>query len=231
MQKCETCGKDYKNLAAHQRSAHAEPLGEKALATLAAEETTAVPTAPAPSSMEAMMGEVLGMVRTISQKQEAADKRLDRIETGGANDFKHGKTAEDVAAAEQSKENINPRVVQIVEETLGDDFRVQMRPQKDRPGLEFTVIVPPRLSDLASEERPIIDPESTHPRHYKLDQYGEVIFETYHPEDRRTRAVSSTDSYDVIREHCERIRAHIIATFQKTNRPVPEFKLRQSVRL
>jgi hypothetical protein len=178
-----------------------------------------------------MMGEILGLVRTITEKQEAADKRIDRIETGGANDFKHGKNATDVEAADRSKENINPRVVQIVEETLGDDFKVELKPHRDRPGFEFTVIVPSRLSDLPTDDRPVMDLTSTHPRKYKLDQYGEVIFETYHPEDRRTRAVSSTDSYDVIREHCERIRAHIIATFQKTNRPVPEFKLRASHQL
>lgn len=178
-----------------------------------------------------MLGDLLGMVKALSTTLQTVNNRVDRIETGGANDFKHGKTAMDVAAAGQSKENINPRVVQIVEETLGADFALELKPHRDRPGFEFTVIVPSRLSDLSTEQRPVIDPESTHPRKYKLDENGEIVFENFHPEDRRTRAVSSTDSYDVIREHCERVRAYIISTYQKTNRPVPEFKLRQATHL
>src|ERR1700694_1980762 len=67
--------------------------------------------------MMKMLGEVVGIVKGL-------DSRLNRLETGGINDFKRNPNVRDVEEASDTKKNINPRIVQIVEETLGDDFGV-----------------------------------------------------------------------------------------------------------
>lgn len=152
------------------------------------------------------------------------EKRVKDIETGGKDKFKEAAKQEDIEGAAATRAGVDPKINAMVDELLGEDFGVLIEAFPDRPGFLFTLIVPHRLSDNVVDKRPVIDPEN--PRLYKKDTLGNVIFEDYIPEDRRSRAISSTASYDSIRQHCERVRAYIVAYYQKLQKPLPEFKVR-----
>lgn len=166
---------------------------------------------------------VLKMLEGIVDSLGAIDKRVSRIEKGGSEDFKEARKAEDVARVADDRSKIDPKIVAIVDEMLGEDFGIQLKPLGDRPGFRFTLIVPQRLSDNVSDKRPVRDPATGE---YKKNAAGEVIFEDYYPEDRRSRIVSSLDSYDTIKKHCDLVRGHIVSFFQRASRPLPEFRVR-----
>ena len=64
---------------------------------------------------------------------------------------------------------------------------------------------------------------------YKIDPKTKAkVVEEYWPGDRRTRAISSYQSYYAIKEWCEKVRAYIVTSYQKKSRPIPEFKLRSN---
>lgn len=176
-------------------------------------------------AMMDMMGTVVSSVKTLSD-------RVERIETGGVNDFMKHANQDDVNAASEMNSQVDPRVRKIVEETLGDDFKVELEDVSDNQlGLLFTLTVPDRLSAMPESSRPIMAKEGqpADGNGYLLDQEGEkgkVQFERYRQEDRRSRAVPTAGSLDLIREHCERVRAYIIADYAKAQKPQPEFKLK-----
>ena len=160
----------------------------------------------------------------LSDKVGSIEKRVRDIETGGKEKFKDAAKAEDIAHARESRVGVDPKLSQIVDELLGEDFGIKINQFPDKPGFLFSLIVPTRLSDNVVDKRPKMDPENPHL--YLKDSMDNVVFEDYIPEDRRSRAISSLASYDAIRQHCERVRAYIVAYFQKTQKPLPEFKVR-----
>lgn len=180
-----------------------------------------------PGSNEELLNVLKGVADAVGEVSKSVDllsKRVTKIEDGGRNAFKEGAKQEDIATAHAMREGIDPKIDAIVNELLGEDFGVQILPRGDQPGFRFTVIVPQRLSDNITETRPVRDPKD--PVQYKKDSLGNVIMENYIREDRRSRNISSHDSYDAIRQHCERVRANIVATFTKMQKPLPAFKVK-----
>lgn len=167
-------------------------------------------------------------IETVSNEVKAIDRRVRDIETKGANKFMEGALPEDIAEASQTRGAVDPKISKIVDEMLGTDFQVRLEPLGDRPGLRFTLIVPPRLSDNVTDKRPVKEiGENGQPTGaYKKDAAGNTIFEDYMPEDRRSCILSTSESYDAVRKHCERVRGYIVSFFQKTNQPLPEFNLK-----
>lgn len=170
-----------------------------------------------------ILGGVAKGIESLTEDVAKLSKRVSTIETGGVDKFKDGAKKEDVERVAGNREHVDPKIVAIVNEMLGEDFGVEVKPLGDRPGFRFSVIVPHRLSDNIIDKRPVKD-EAT--GQYKKDEGGQTIFEDYIPEDRRSRIISSTDSYDAIKGHCERVRAYIVAYFQKVSKPLPEFKVK-----
>ena len=159
------------------------------------------------------------------QRMTKIDTELMAMKTGQDDRFKLDVTEEDIEKAKEGREEINPKVVKIVDEMLGEDFMIEMEPRTEGPGFTFTLIVPVRLSLLKKETKPVKKVDGS----YELDKNENPILEEYFPEDRRSKALSTMDSFDVVKKHCEMIRAHIVATYQKANIPLPEFKIRQTL--
>jgi len=180
-----------------------------------------------PDLMEVLMNVSKGL-ESLTDEMSTMKKKMADIETGGVNKFMAGAKAEDIATASESRDGVDPKIIKIVDEMLGTDFKVEVKAMGDRPGLRFSVIVPPRLSDNVTDRKPVLElDENGFPTgKYKKDLAGNTVMEDYMPEDRRSCVLSSVDSYETIRKHCERVRGYIIAHFQKTNQPLPEFKLK-----
>lgn len=176
---------------------------------------------PTPSSdIEKIMAAINGLATTI----KSVSDDVQRMKDGGKNDFMNEMKADDVKKADESKKNVHPKVVEIVEQTLGVDFGIEVLPNLNSPGFNFTIMVPKRLSPIPDSTRPILDNEIGG---YKKDPKTQmVIEEVYWPGDRRSRAVGSTDSFDLIRDHCNKVRAHIVTYYEKLKKPLPEFKLK-----
>lgn len=174
------------------------------------------------SDMDKILGAIDGVVRKLGD----IDSRVSKLEGPTGNEFKMNSKAEDIAAATESKRNkyVDENVIKIVEETLGIDFGIDMETFTDRPGFLFTVIVPERLSDMPPSTRPVIDPETGK---YKVQVDGKTpVLEDYIPQDRRSRAIGSTQSYEAIRDHCNKVRSYIVSYYQKMSKPLPEFKVK-----
>jgi len=185
------------------------------------EEPTGTVSEPAPASDTA---QILAAIQGLATSVDGLNKRVTRMETGGKNDFMNEMKEADVEAASESKKDADPRIVSIVEEILGVDFGVEIIPNPNAPGFQFSVLVPKRLSPIPGSTRPVLDPETGA---YKKDpKTGEVVEEDYWPGDKRSRAVGSRDSFDLVRDHCNRVRAHIVTYYEKLKKPLPEFKLR-----
>lgn len=168
--------------------------------------------------------EILDILKSLSAGFGDLNKRVKRIETGGADDFKAGVKSEDVEAAKTGRAGVDSRITKIVDEMLGEDFGVEMAGYEDRPGFLFTVIVPKRLSDNKQGTRPMLDPANKGT--YLKNALGDVLMEDYYPEDRRSRSISDVQNFDALREHCDRVRAYIVTSFQKQSKPLPEFKVK-----
>lgn len=170
------------------------------------------------------MQKLLNMMSTVVKQVDGMDKRLKSVESNGKGDFKLSVKESDVKSAEESKVGVDERIVRIVEDVLGVDFGVEITPNPNGPGFQFSVLVPERLSEIRRSTRPIPDPETGK---YKLDpKTNQVVEEEYWPGDKRSRTVGSTDSFDVIRDQCNRVRAYIVSYYEKNKKPLPEFKLR-----
>jgi hypothetical protein len=165
---------------------------------------------------------------TLNSKIEKLENKVDDIENKGANSFKREPKLEDVVVAQENRKGLDPKISQIVDEMLGVDFGAEVKPLGDRPGFRFSIIVPSRLSDNVADKRPVmeLDADGNKTGNYLKDSAGNVVFENYIPEDRRSRILSSSDSYDAIKGHCEKVRGYIVSYFQKTSKPLPEFKVR-----
>lgn len=172
--------------------------------------------------------ELMSILGALGEGMKNINKRLDKIETGGANDFKGEVSEEDVKRASQSRERhgVDAKTCKIVDEVLGTDFGIEMEGYKDRPGFLFTVVVPPRLSELPISQRPVLDSDpEKQPGTYLKDKWGNIVLEDYQPADKRSRALSSSASYDSIKEYCELVRTFIVNSFNKKKKPLPAFKV------
>lgn len=169
--------------------------------------------------------QLMDMMKSVVTSLDSLNKRIVKLEGPGGNEFKTNANSEDVERVAKDREGIDDRLVQIVDEVLGSDFGIKMETFPDRPGFLFTLVVPPRLSDVSPGTRPVIDPETGK---YRVQADGKtLILEDYQPEDRRSRAIGSAQSFDAIREHCERVRSYIVSYYQKMQKPLPEFKLKK----
>lgn len=166
---------------------------------------------------------ILEALQAVTKSLSNLDARMSKMEGKPSSEYRTEVKTADVESADASKKNIDPRIAQIVEESLGTDFGVELTQYEDKPGFLFTVIVPQRLSDLTQDSRPVRDPETGA---YKTDSIGNMQFETYYPTDRRSKHIGSTQSYDAIKDHCDRIRGYIVSYYQRMKQPLPEFKVK-----
>ena len=170
------------------------------------------------------MDKLMGMMGTMIGKVDDINLRLQKVEGPNGNEFKNNAKSFDIESASILKTDLDPRVVKIVEETLGIDFGVELQTFDDRPGFLFTVIVPTRLSDTSTSTRPIIDSDTGK---YKVQEDGKTpVLEDYTPQDRRSRSIGSAQSYDAIRDHCIKVRSYIVSYYTKLSKPIPEFKIK-----
>lgn len=205
---CTICNKEYKNIGVHNSFKHSTgALSEPASMDEVKSDTTANQSA---KTME-MLQKMFGVVQSLDKRLSAVE-----VERKGPN-LKLNARPEDVQSAKLTREGIDPRISTIVDEILGEDFGIAIDPYADRPGFLFTVNVPARLSDALPTSRPI-----------KRDD-GTIVEEMFQPADHRSRAIASHQSFDAIRQHCEKVRAYIVTYFTKMSKPIPEFKLTQNV--
>lgn len=209
-QKCETCGGEYKNIESHMVNRHSAEEGKSSI-----------------TDIETKIDKALEMISAIIPTVKTLSDKIERIETGGKNDFKLQSNSEDIQQASTSREGVDPRTISIVDEILGEDFGIDVVPNKDNPGFLFTILVPKRLSTVSASTRPIMD-EGTGKQ--KKNERGEMVFEDYWPGDRRSRAIASWQNFDAIKEQCERVRANIVSFYQKSRQPLPEFRLKSYIR-
>lgn len=170
------------------------------------------------------LDDLMGMMKGVASAVQDLSGRVNKMETANSDEgFKSSMKTEDVKRVAGDREGLDPRLVEIVDRMLGEDFGIKVETFPDRPGFLFTVVVPQRLSDNPMDSRPVKDTETGK---YKVAPDGSTLMESYYPEDRRSCAISSVQSFDVIKKHCERVRSYIVAYYQKMNRPLPEFKLK-----
>lgn len=177
--------------------------------------------------MSLLKGISMGM-ETLTKEVSNIKSEVDGMKNGNRDEFKKHAKPEDIANL-GNRNGVDPKISAMVDEMLGADFGVQVRPLGDQPGFRLTLIVPPRLSDNVKDRRPMrefMEDGVTPTGKYVKNLAGDVVFEDYIPEDRRSRVLASSDSYDTVRQHCERVRANIVGYFQKVNRPLPEFKVK-----
>lgn len=176
--------------------------------------------APEPEKGPAPDSDLLSLMRGIKDSLGSLDDRLSQLEGRPSSAYKAEARSEDIERASESNSSVDPKVVAIVEEILGTDFKVSLKSYEDRPGFLFTVTVPSRLSDNVLDQRP----KKKENGEYEKDSFGNVVMEPYYPDDNRSKSIGSADSYTSIREHCEKVRAYIVNHYQKMNKPLPEFK-------
>jgi len=182
---------------------------------------------PEDELMSLLKGISMGM-ENLTKEVSTIKGRVDGMENGNRDEFKKHAKPEDIETL-GNRTGVDPKISAMVDEMLGADFGVQIRALGDQPGFRMTLIVPPRLSDNIRDRRPLrefMEDGVTPTGKYVKNEAGEVKFEDYVPEDRRSRVLASSDSYDVVRQHCERVRSHIVSYFQKVNKPLPEFKVK-----
>lgn len=174
-----------------------------------------------PTMVELVKG-MVSAVTALNTRVEGLSKDMHDIKTGGRDKFKQEIKDEDVAIAAENRKGVDARICQIVDETLGTDFGIEMFPLGDRPGFFLNIIVPHRLNDNVVDMRPVIDKNTGG---YAHKQDGSVMMEAYKLPDKRGRVLSTADSFDTIRQHCEKVRAYMTAYYQRQNRPMPDLKV------
>lgn len=224
MAQCEICkdGKEYSNLGVHMSLKHKEPAQE-----VQPSGSTVAPLEV--NKTEELVSSVLGVVSTLADTVKRIGDKVDALEikAGGRDDsFKKNALQSDISKAELSRKGADERISKIVNETLGEDFGIEIEPRVDQPGFLFTLIVPRRLSDVSESTRPI---KSEDGKYVMNTNTGQPEEEKYWPEDRRSRAISSNQSYDSIKDYCEKVRAYIVGYYTKLQKPVPEFKIKSYV--
>jgi hypothetical protein len=150
-------------------------------------------------------------------------EEIEKVKNGDKDAFKRDAKAEDIEAVAENRKGIDPKIVSIVDETVGTDFGVEVTAAgENQMGYMFTLIVPDRLNDNEIEQRPIKAADGT----YKHDTLGNVIMENYQRPDRRSRMLATADGYSAIREHCEKVRAYMHAYYTALKKPMPTLKVK-----
>lgn len=185
------------------------------------------PTSTAPASVAfgkapAPVDPVLKAIGDLTAIVTDVVSRISKIEDGGANEFKEGATDEAIKNTHRG-ENVDARIIEIVDKSLGQDFGIKVEGLKDSPALLFTIIVPQRLSGLEKAQRPI----KTEKGDYATTEDGSKMMEDYHPVDERSRILSTSDSFDKVREHCDKVKANIVSYYQKMKQPIPAFDVKK----
>lgn len=165
---------------------------------------------------------ILNAIGGLASNVKDLQSRVGKIENGSANEFKEAANKEDIESAEATKHNSNvdPRIISIVEKTLGVDFGIEVEGYDDKPGMMLTILVPQRLSPIPTNYRPV----KTESGEYKIDARTKLPEEEeYWPGDRRSVAMGANDSFEVVQKHVNRVRSFIMATYQKSNKPQPQF--------
>ncbi len=220
---CEICndGKEYKNLGVHKKLRH----DQSSPTSVSSDNVIPPVTAKETGNVEQMFGSILNVLGKMQDRISNLE-----IKGGGRDDsFKKGRLVEDVVKVEGSRSGVDERIVKIVDEVLGEDFGIEVVPRDGQPGLNFTILVPQRLSEIPISTRPVRNPESRNGEYLMNPDTKQVVTEEYWPGDRRTRAISSVQSYEAIRDYCEKVRSYIVTYYQKLSRPIPEFKLKSYV--
>lgn len=167
--------------------------------------------------------QLIEAVGSLTNMVQDIDHRLKDVETGGRDRFMKDASEEDIQRAAEHRQKVqDPKLIEIVDNTLGTDFGIDIEPNKDRPGFLFTIIVPERLSLLPMRQRP----KKSEGGGYEKAGDGSTVMEDYKPEDRRSIMVSTLDSYDSITKHCEKVRAKIVSDYQKMQKPLPAFDIK-----
>lgn len=168
------------------------------------------------SSTKKLENLVTGLVKVVGDLSD----RMEQLETGGANDFQKESNSEDIETANEMRKDVDPRICKVVDEILGADFGIKVKPSESGVGFLFTVIVPERLSDRPLQQRPILNAKTGK---YKVNMDGSKVYETYKPADERSRMLSTADSFGSVREHCIKVQSNIVAYYQKMKKPLPAF--------
>ena len=185
--------------------------------------SSVVPVAEIPEKAMSDTDKIMQAIGGLVKNVDDIAKRVNRLEVGGKDDFKMDMKTEDVAEAARTKSSLDPKIVKIVEDTLGIDFGIEIKGNSDRPGFELSILVPRRLSSVPTAFRPIRDEVTGN---YRMGADKRIIEEEYWPGDKRSMQLGSTASYDVVQDRCNRIRAFILSWYQKNNKPQPEFKIK-----
>ena len=172
------------------------------------------------ANLQEVVNVIAGVLDTTVRRVEDLEKTLEHLKTGGKNMFMDDADAQDIQEAKESRQNVHATIVQIVDETLGQDFKIEVTPEKDTPGFLFSILVPARLSDRPLETRPVMGEDGKQEK----DELGNPVFAEYKPEDRRSRRIAAADNFEAIKAHCEKVRANLVGYYQKTNKPLPEFQ-------
>lgn len=168
-----------------------------------------------PSTKE-LVAMIEGLAAAVNTLQYRFEKMADNPDS-----FKEEANIEDIEKANVSKEGIDSKIVDIVEESLGVDFGIEVVPNKDKPGFMFTIVVPQRLSPTTLDQRPVVDENGEY-----VMKNDTIVYEDYYPADKRSKNITSAQSYDAIRDHVDQVRANIVLYYQKLKQPLPEFKVR-----
>jgi uncharacterized protein YdaT len=161
------------------------------------------------------------LLSALNDKIDDLEQKIELIQGGRDDRFKKDAKKEDIEKVKEGRDKAGEKVVKIVDNVLGKDFGIELNQRPNSPGMIFTIIVPSRLSLLEESERPKSDENGK----YILNESGKKIYERYKPEDRRSKPIATSDNFDAIIKHCENVRANIVSTYQKLNRPLPEFKI------
>lgn len=181
------------------------------------EEVEIAPTKKEDPMMSLLKG-ISDQLGTLGLRMETVEKEVQSVKSGKDESFKKDVKAEDVEKAAELRKGVDPKMCEIVNEILGTDFGIELYPLGDRPGFFLNLIVPHRLNDNAVDRRPMRNKETGE---YLMNPDATVKMEEYKLPDKRGKVLSTADSYDAVRQHCERVRAYMVAYYQRANRPMP----------
>jgi hypothetical protein len=163
------------------------------------------------------------MLAKLSGSIESINKRISDLENKNSNDkFKIESKEKDIIKAAEMNENVPKNIVNAIHRILGEDIGIKVDSFENQPGFQLTLFIPERLSSIKRSERPKVDKNGN----YIKDKNGVVILEEWWAGDKRTRSIPNNDDIVPVIKWAEKVRSHIVATFNKLQKPIPEFKIK-----